>query len=83
MYYVYILKSLKDGKLYIGRTSTLQKRLSQHKDGLVKATKNRRSLVLGFYEAFRNKGDATRREKYSKTTKGKKTLRLMLRESLK
>ena len=83
MYYVYILKSLKDGKLYIGRTSTLQKRLSRHKNGLVKATKNRRPLIIVFYEAFRNKGDAIRREKYFKTTKGKKALRLILRESLK
>jgi len=83
MHYVYILKSLKDGKFYIGRTGTLQKRLNQHKKGLVKSTRNRLPVILVFYEGFRSKNDAIRREGYFKTTKGKKALRLMLRDSLK
>lgn len=38
---------------------------------------------LIFYEAFQSSKDAIRRERYLKSTKGKTTLRLMLRESLK
>jgi len=83
MYYVYILKSSKDGKLYTGRTNKLQQRLNQHLKGLVKSTKNRRPLKIIFYEAFKDKSDTIRRESYFKTSKGKKALRLMLRESLK
>jgi predicted GIY-YIG superfamily endonuclease len=35
-----------------------------------------------FYEVYRNKFDALRREKYLKTTKGKTTLKAMLKEYL-
>jgi len=83
MHYVYVLKSLLDLKLYIGRSDDLKRRISEHMDGKVRATKHRRPLKLVFYEAYANKKDAIRREKYFKTTKGKTTLRIMLEESLK
>jgi putative endonuclease len=47
------------------------------------STKNRRPLELIFYEAFPNKFDALRRESYFKTSKGKATLKQMLKEFLK
>ena len=40
-------------------------------------------LILFFYEAYRNEKDAKRREEYFKTTKGKTTLKLMLKEHFK
>ena len=64
MYYTYVLKSQKDDKLYIGYTSDLQKRFKEHQKGKVKSTKHRRLLELIFYEAFKNKKDAMRRQKY-------------------
>jgi len=33
MFYVYILKSEKDGKLYIGYTNDLKRRLEEHNSG--------------------------------------------------
>ncbi|MAG44459.1 hypothetical protein CL633_01050 [bacterium] len=51
--------------------------------GEVVSTKPRRPLKLIFYEAYLNRKDALRREKYFKTTKGKVSLRLMLREFFK
>ena len=83
MRYVYILKSLKDYKLYIGRTDDLKRRFVEHVNGKIISTKNRRPLKLIFYESFASKSDAIRREKYFKTSKGKSSLRMMLRESLK
>jgi len=83
MYYIYILLSFKDNKFYIGFTKNLNQRLKQHKNGEVKSTRNRRPLRLIFYEAYLNKFDALRREKYFKTTKGKTTLRQMLKNFLK
>jgi len=80
MYFVYILQSLKDQKLYIGYTRDLEKRLSQHNNGEVASTKPRTPLKLIFYEAYLNQKDALRREDYFKTTKGKRSLRIMLRE---
>ena len=83
MYYVYILKSQKDGKLYIGSTGNLKQRFKNHKNGQVISTKHRRPLILILYEAFLKKTDALRREKYFKTSKGKSTIKMMLKDSLK
>lgn len=82
MFYVYILLSLKDGKLYIGFTSDLKRRLREHKTGGSKSTKCRLPFKLIFYEAHISEEDARRREKYFKTTVGKKGLKLILRQSL-
>ncbi len=83
MYYVYVLLSKKDRKLYIGYTSDLKRGLKEHNDGKASSTKSRRPLKLIHYEAHLSKKDAERREKYFKTTKGKATLKQMLRDSLK
>lgn len=46
MYWVYILKSLKDGKLYIGRTNNIERRLQEHNSGIVPSTKSRTPFIL-------------------------------------
>jgi putative endonuclease len=83
MFYVYVLISEKDGKLYLGFISNLKRRLKEHNDGKTQSTKFRRPFRLIYYEAHTSKEDAQRRESYFKTTKGKSTLKQMLRESLK
>ena len=81
-YYVYILISLKDSNFYIGYTTNLDERIKRHSNGEVSSTSNRRPLELVFYEAYLKRSDAIRREKYFKTTKGKSTLRVMLKDYL-
>ena len=66
-YYVYILKSLKDGKKYVGYTNNLPSRFEAHNSGKVPSTKHRRPLKLIYFEACLQRDDATRREKYFKT----------------
>jgi len=83
MYYVYVLRSQRDGKLYIGYTTNLMKRMQEHNHGEVTSTKSRRPLELIFYEGYKSMEDAKRREQYFKTTKGKSSLNMMLRNSLK
>jgi putative endonuclease len=83
MYYVYVLLSLKDKKFYIGFTNDLKRRLKEHDSGKNISTKSRFPFELIYYEAHLSKADAMRRERYFKTTKGKSTLRQMLRDSLK
>ena len=56
--------------------------MKQHRIGEVASTKARRPLRLIFYEAYLEEKDAVRREDYFKTSKGKRTLRLMLKEYL-
>ena len=63
MYYVYILKSLKDSRLYIGRSSQLKKRLVEHNQGRVTSTTHRRPWKLVYYEGYRNEDDAKDRER--------------------
>lgn len=82
MYYVYILKSEKDNKLYIGYSTDLKKRFSEHQNGNVRSTRPRRPFELVFYEAYKSMKDAKRREMYFKTTKGKTSLKTMLQFSL-
>lgn len=82
-YFVYILQSLKDKLFYTGLTNNLKRRCLEHQSGKNISTANRRPLKLIFYEAYLNKQDAQRRERYFKTNKGKTTLKQMLKEFLK
>ena len=79
MYYVYLLL-LSNNNLYAGYTHNLKVRISEHKIGKVKSTRNFRPLKLIFYESLLNKKDAERRERYFKTDKGKKMIKVMLKE---
>ncbi|MBD3311342.1 MAG: GIY-YIG nuclease family protein [Candidatus Magasanikbacteria bacterium] len=81
MYYVYILL-LSNNQLYTGFTSQLKTRYKQHRTGGVKSTKNRRPIKLIHYEAYVEKSDAKRREKFLKTTEGKRLLKMQLRDLL-
>ncbi|HEY4505637.1 MAG TPA: GIY-YIG nuclease family protein [Candidatus Paceibacterota bacterium] len=63
MWYVYILRC-RDGSLYIGMTWNVEKRLWEHNTRIgALYTRNRLPVKLVYYEEFRNKFDAARREK--------------------
>lgn len=63
MFYVYVIKSKKDGCFYIGSTNDLRRRAKEHNTGQVFATKSRRPFELVYYEAYRSEKDARKREK--------------------
>ncbi|MBI4033223.1 MAG: GIY-YIG nuclease family protein [Candidatus Blackburnbacteria bacterium] len=77
-YYAYILRSLKNQNLYIGYTSDLRKRFKKHNNGENLATRPFRPYNLIFYEAFLNRVDAKRREKYLKSGYGRRTIKKLL-----
>ena len=81
-YYVYVLRSIKDGYLYTGFTGNLTRRISEHNEGKVFSTKNRRPLMLIYFEGSLSQADATRREKYLKTAWGKRYLKNRMRDYL-
>lgn len=66
--------------MYVGYPEDLKSRKSSQDKGEVTSTKAYRPLELIHYEAYKNMKDAKRREEYFKTTKGKVTLKLMLKE---
>lgn len=82
MYYVYLIKSLRTNWHYVGYTENLKRRFGEHQKGLSQATKPYRPFELIFYEAYKAMADAKRREEYLKTDKGKRALKLMLKECL-
>ena len=81
-YSVYVLQSEKDLLLYHGFTTNIEQRLKDHNAGRTISTSKRLPLRLIFCEFFLSKRDAMRREKYFKTTQGKRMLKLMLRNTL-
>jgi len=72
---VYVLRSEKDSKRYIGVTSDLNRRLSEHNRGKVASTRNRKPLKLIYTEEFISKKEAMSREKFFKTGKGREWLK--------
>jgi putative endonuclease len=83
VYYVYILRSQQDGKFYVGYTENIMKRVELHNTGKIESTKWRRPFELVYYEASVNKEDALHREKYLKTSYGKRYIRNRLKRYLK
>ena len=79
MHYVYVLQSEVDGRFYTGCTGDLRKRFQQHNDGKVPATQRRTPFKLIYYEASFSVHDAYRRERYLKTSYGKRYLKSRLR----
>ncbi len=82
MYYVYVLMSGADGGFYTGLTGDLKRRVGEHSEGLVVTTRDRRPLELVYYEGCNSRKDGYRREKYLKTSSGKRYLRNRLSEHL-
>ena len=81
-FYIYILQSGKDKMFYIGYTNDLRERLKMHNDGNVQSTKNRRPLKLIYFEGCLNQQDATHREKYLKTSWGKRYIKERMKNYL-
>ena len=75
MFYVYVLRSEKDGKLYTGSTKDLVKRESLHQLGKVISTRYRKPFILIYYEACLNETDARKRERFLKSGPGKRFIK--------
>ena len=83
MYYVYILKSLKNSSLYIGCTKNLEMRLLMHNQGKSYHTRKCSPWRLTYFEGYLSKEDAYGREKSLKLhAQGLRRLKERLRNSL-
>jgi putative endonuclease len=80
-FYVYLLES-KTGKLYIGYTHDLIRRVKEHNLGLNQSTKAFKPWSLIYYEACINEEDAKRREKYLKSSQGGRLLKRRIKNFL-
>ena len=78
VYCVYFLKSLKNGKYYIGVSSNVVRRLKEHNQGFSKFTAPFRPYELKRVEKFMTIEDAYKRERFIKSKKSKRIIELII-----
>ena len=79
---MYILKSQVNGDIYVGFSDDLRSRVKEHNSGKSSYTKGYRPWTLIYYEAYRMRKDATKREVELKGHKAKEVLKEHIKESL-
>ncbi len=77
-YSVYVIKSEKDGRLYVGMSSRVDERLKEHNNGNTFSTKGYRPWKIVYVENCGDRITARRREKYLKSGCGKEFLKATL-----
>lgn len=63
MFYVYILQSITDNGIYIGKTNNLKRRLYEHNSGVVQSTRHRRPFKILEYTILNSEIEAIILEK--------------------
>ncbi len=75
MFFVYVLRSLKNNKRYVGYTSkTALERLKDHHSGSNKWTRQNGPFNLMHSEGFQTRWEAEKRERFLKSGQGRKWL---------
>ena len=67
--FVYVLRSETTGRLYIGHTKDVGRRLREHESGQSPSTRRRGPWTLIYSEAFATRGEAMRHERWLKSLK--------------
>jgi len=73
-WYVYVLRSYKKNRTYVGSTNNLKRRLNQHNNGFCKATKFGIPWEIEISTAVKGEKKARELEKYLKSGSGKALL---------
>lgn len=79
MFHVYVLRSLKNGRLYTGSTDNLERRISEHNSGQSSYTKLTKPFKLIYKEEYKTRQEAIKRELFFKSGKGRDFLKTKLR----
>jgi putative endonuclease len=82
MAFVYILQSEATGRFYVGSTSDLDRRLSEHARNHTPSTRNRGPWKLVHQEAFPSLAEARRREYEIKRWKSARMMRALIQGSV-
>ena len=75
MYFVYAIKSQIKDWIYVGITSDVERRFTEHNSGKNRSTKPYKPFSLIYTEIANNREDARIREKYLKSGAGKRWLK--------
>ena len=75
MYIVYVLKSKRNNKRYVGYTSkNINERLEEHNSGSNQFTRQNKPFTILHTEKYENKREAIKRERFLKSGQGRKFL---------
>ena len=77
MYHVYILLNETETRTYTGVTDDVNKRLDEHNAGRVKSSNSYRPYRLIHTESFETLSEARQKEKFYKSTTGRRRLKEM------
>ena len=80
MVYVYVIQSEPSGRRYVGIAQDLSRRLKEHNGGQVNSTKAYAPWKLVYQETFTSHAEARLREKYLKSSAGRRYLKKILGE---
>ncbi|MCF7920970.1 MAG: GIY-YIG nuclease family protein [Candidatus Cloacimonetes bacterium] len=78
MCYTYILYSESTDRFYIGSCSDIELRLQRHNDGWSRSTKHGRPWTIVYYEEYRTKSEALKRENEIKKKKSRKYIEYLI-----
>ena len=75
MYYIYVLKSEKYKKSYVGFSNNVNQRLKEHNAGKSIYTRRYKPWIVIYKEEFKTEKEAIEREKFFKTRSGRRKLK--------
>ena len=78
VFFVYIIQSQKDSRLYKGLTRNLDRRIKEHNTGKTKSTKSYKPWKIVYFEEFQNLEEARNRERFFKSGEGRELLKNIL-----
>lgn len=78
MWYIYVLQSLVNERLYTGSTNNIERRLKEHNSGQSKYTSLTKPFKLVYSEEYLSRLEARKRELFLKTGKGREFLKTKL-----
>jgi putative endonuclease len=78
MSWLYILTNTESGRFYIGSTTDLTRRISQHRKGLTRTTRVLGTFELVYKEKFNTITEARLRERKLKSYKSKKYIQWLI-----
>ena len=79
MYFVYIIESEKDNRLYVGFTDNLKRRIQEHNAGKTRSTKGYLPWKIVFFVEVETRIEARKLEKYYKSGYGKEKIKKDIR----
>ena len=78
VYFVYVIKSFNFDYTYVGHTNDLKHRLIDHNKGKTRSNKAFKPFNLLYFETFKTREEAIKRERYFKTGSGRELLKKIL-----